>query len=282
MVGEPSVRYTPAQLRWKHLNHSPDLVGCGLLVVAGAVFCLFAGGLLRGEVRYLTGGATTDATVLDKRLAAGRRPAAAAVLAHGGGRKGPRYLARYEFTDAAGQVHQGQASFDKAVWDGLQPGAAFAVEYLRDQPTVNQPYNPARPLLWLGLGLAALGGLLVGGGLLLLGGEWRAIAERVRLTADGTPVLGLVEEVRRTKPRKGGPVVTVGYRYLAPGADGAPHLYAGEFSGAERWMRSWAAGAPLLVLVDPDDPARHAPDRFHARSDDLERLCRPAALPGED
>ena len=40
----------------------------------------------------------------------------------------------------------------------------------------------------------------------------------------------------------------------------------------------WQPGSPLLVLFDPGEPARHEPDLFEARSDDLAALLRAAGI----
>jgi hypothetical protein len=271
------MRFSPARLRWKYLNRDHGFAGGLALAVFGTVLAIGGGLVLTTELRYLTGGVLAEARVLAKWQAAGERPAAvAAVLAHGGGRRGPRYTVSYEFTDTAGQVHAGSATIGKADWDQLGPGDALDVEYLAAEPGTSRPLDPLRPVLGLGFALETLGCPMLLGGLTLLRRRWAAVTDQVRLIGTGQPVLGLIDEVRALG-KKGEPCVTVRYRYVSPGGESAPQVRGGTSAPVPADARRWRAGGPILVLVDPDEPDRHAADLFSARPEDLERLCPPGA-----
>jgi hypothetical protein len=229
---------------------------------------------LSTELRYLTGGAVAEAHVLQKWQAALRQPATvAAVLAHGAGRRGPRYTVSYEYRDLAGQVRQGFASFSKDDWDELRPGDALEIEYLTADPNTSRPLSTLRVALWIGLALEAVGCLTLIGGLTLLGRRWTAIKGQVQLIATGQPVLGLIDEVS-TLGKKNDPCVVLRYRYLVPDGVWTPKVRTGLSAPVAADPQRWRVGGPILVLVDPDAPDRHAADLFHARPEDMERLCR--------
>jgi hypothetical protein len=260
---------TPRRLRWRHINADPDFAGCLILAVFGLAMCLFGSHFLNTELRYIFDGTTADAQVVNKWIAARGGPVFAAVLAHGGGRRGPRYNIRYEFHDAAGQVHGGQGDIDATEWQQLAVGATVPIEYVQSDPTKNRLAGHGSLALFLGLTLGGAAALF--GALTLIRSRLRTINEQVRLTLTGRPVLGLIEAVERQAPRKGAAYLIVRYKYLADGEVGQ-QVYSGGFRCGDRKPTSWSAGDPLLILVDESEPARHAPDRFHVRPQDLATL----------
>ena len=118
----------------------------------------------------------------------------------------------------------------------------------------------------LGLTVAGAAGLF--GLLTLIRRRLQSINESVRLTFTGRPVLGLVTTVQRHKPPKGEAFLIVNYCYQV-GDCWRAELHAGSFRCAVRPSESWAAGEPLLVLIDESDPSHHAPDKFRVRPGDL-------------
>jgi hypothetical protein len=261
---------TPARLRWSYINNDSDLAGCFIIVAFGVVLCLFGSHLLSMELPYVFDGETAPGLVVGKWIAGGRQPAVASVLAHGGGRRGPNHSIQYQFTDADGQLRTGTASLNVAEWSALVPGSSLTIRYVRSDPGKNRPAG-SNGLMWIAVGLTAGGAVALFCGLSLIAGRVRAINEQVRLTTTGRPVIGIIDSVERHNPRKGSAYRIVHYRYLAAGPS-SEKVFQGQFRCCDRSSKKWRPGDPLVVLVDEGDPARHAPDRFHARPEDLATL----------
>jgi hypothetical protein len=270
------MRYSPARLRWLYLNHDGGVAAGLALAAFGVVLAVGGWFLLAWELRYLTEGVTVEAHVLARWQAALRRPAVAAVLAHGGGRRGPLYVVSYEYQDEGGRVHQASAGIPKADWDRLGPGDVLAVEYLADEPGTSRPVPTRRTALGVGFALEVVGCLLLLGGLAVFRRRVGAVNDQVRLVTTGQPVLGLLDDVRPYGGKKDS-CVTLQYRYLAADGDAAPQVRSGTAEWVVPSAERWRAGGPVLVLVDPDDHDRHALDLFNARPGDLERLIRAGA-----
>jgi hypothetical protein len=180
----------------------------------------------------------------------------------------------FEFRDEAGQVHQGTTSLGRAEWERLQPGDRLAVIYLRTEPSVYRLARPAWGTIGVGLAVGVFGGLMGLGGVALVLRRVAAINEQVRLVTTGQPVLGLIDAVQEVKGSKGSVTYTLAYRYLPDAGDPSARVRNGTCERLSWRAPSWQPGGPILVLVDPDDPERHAADLFDARPDDLARLCR--------
>jgi hypothetical protein len=260
-----AVRYSTPSLWLKYLNRDSSIIG----LVAAAVFCLFCGlflMMLGRQLAFVVTSEAVQATVLGKRQARlavdGPRVASLGILAHGG-RKGPKYLVQYEFADAAGNRHQGERAASFEVWSRVQPGDTIPVRY--------DPANPGNSQIDEGIwsllpafALAALG-LLLPVAIIACGvSRLRWIHRQIRLVRHGDAVPGRITAagIETRGKRRTTRVTVLQYEFRAACLE----QHSLELQGALR--PNWKAGLPLVVLVDPEKPAEHAPDLFDARSDD--------------
>lgn len=263
-------RHSRAWLWLRYLNIKPEAVGGGLILAFGLVFGGFSGWALYGEAGWAVFGVWADGTVAARRQVGVSRPGlvvAGVLFAHGGG-SGPRFRVTVDYTDAAGNRQTGTL-FVRGN-GGPHPGAPVRVMY--------RPDDPGRLSLgpnWMTLTLLPVF-VMAGLGL---------VALAVAVTFTGVRDLGrLVRLVRRTEyetrgsGRRSTRVGVIEYEFLhrpAGAADDA--LGTGRLEVSGRPPKSLVAGGPVVVLLDPADPASNTPDLFDARRADRERLFGPAA-----
>lgn len=195
----------------------------------------------------------------------------AGIIAHGGGRRGPAFQVSYEFQDGSGVTFHGTARLSRKTWSRLQAGDSLRVEYVQLDPTKNRPVG-MRGGLWAGIVLAFVGVAALVGGIALLRRTRSSIVATVSLLKSGEPVLGLIDEKRWTRPRKGSPFLTVIYRYCFAGARCSPAVQTGELTLTGRVAIQFDTRDFVLVVVNREQPDWHMVDIFGIREDDLNRL----------
>jgi hypothetical protein len=264
------MRYSAWMLWLKYINRDPRIAIVVAALIFGAMFSIPCAIALTNRLPFLLDGETAQATVVSKQIAestdAIRTVAAIRVLAHGG-KRGPKNLINYQFTDAAGIAHTGRSAIPIAEWNDLQLGDRVLIRYVRSHPEQNElerevwDFWPIIPFAVLGL--AALIGAIYFG---LRGLRW--IAGQVRLVRTGEAVAGRFAnvEVQFRGRRKRDVICILDYESAAPPA------IRGTIKLRGKPRPNWRTGGNLVILVDPDDPAKHCPDIFEARIDDWERL----------
>jgi hypothetical protein len=266
------MRFSRTWLAVKYANRTPAF---------GAALMFFFFGLLGSvtlpeiyrDAAFFFAGKTVQAVVKGKQKAAAALPpvAAAGLFAHGGGRRGPRYLLHYEFT-VGGKVYGGAAQVASADWEAAQLGQPLEVAYLPSDPAVNRA----------GASFLASGGFVFlafcvlgwAGGIAFLVSGVAEVRRRVRLLAEGVPALGVIDAVNVRVPRRKGKrfIESVRYSFLLE-------------QGGDKQLREGELVAPILfrpgeikekdvilVAYDAADPARHELDFFDAWRADRLRL----------
>lgn len=278
------VRYSPPWLWLLYLNRKPGPVGGCFVLAFGLVFGGFSGWGLLGEARWAVFGVWADGTATAKQLVGASRPGpvvAGVLFAHGGNR-GPRFRVTVDYTDAAGNRQTGTLLVGKAEVDRLPLGTPVRVLY--------QPADPGRLALgynWLTLAvlpLFTLAGLgTVAASAVYVVSETRAIGRMVRLVRGGWAVRGVVRRAgceTRGSGRRSTRVGVIEYHYLYRPPEAAEDaLGFGRLEVSGRPPKALVVGGPVVVLIDPADPAVHTPDLFDARRADRERLFGRAAEP---
>jgi len=268
------MRWSRAKLALKYANRNPYFLRAVLLFLLGLMglmFTFFFLPIVIRDVRLFMAGERTQGTVQSKHMATvRRRPVAAAGLFAHGGKRGPSYVLRYEFT-AAGRVFAGTKRVTQAEWNNARVGQPVEVVYLPADPEVNRADEPiwrTGAIVPFGIGAAAW----VGGICSVVAGV-RNIRWKVRLIADGAAALGLIDQIEICRGCKGGSFVRF-LKYTFVAGNG------GEKRQHETQMR-WAIpfkpgevhqGDVVLVAYDPTDPARNEIDCFDARREDRLRL----------
>jgi len=256
---------TESKLFWLYYGGGKAIVANAIAVFLGAIFLLVGYFVWQTEQEYALNGVAATGIVTRKDHRVEQRPP--------GQKGGPRtvYTLHYRYQDDHGQAHEGGDNVDLNVWNQLQKEHPVQIEYLRDQP---EKYRiTAGRSFWARYGYlfaVGAGGLLVAGALGVGIGRWIWAARKARLVFAGDPVLGIVTG-RKTAVSGSNrtPPVRVLYQFTDTTGTERP--------GATCWLlekqaAAWPEGVPILVLQDPNNPARSEADIFGARSDDLARL----------
>jgi hypothetical protein len=266
------MRFSRTWLAVKYANRTPAF---------GAALLFFFFGLLGSvtlpeigrDAAFFFAGETVQAVVKGKQNAAAALPpvAAAGLFAHGGGRRGPRYLLHYEFT-VGGKVYGGAAQVARADWEAAQLGQPLEVVYFPSDPAVNRA----------GASFLASGGFIFlafcvlgwAGGLAFVVSGVGDVRRRVRLLAEGVPALGVIDAVNVRVPRRKGKgfIEAVRYSFLLE-QGGEKQLREGELTAPVLFRPGEIKEKDVIVVVcDAADPDRHELDCFDARRADRLRL----------
>jgi hypothetical protein len=266
------MRYSALLLWLKYVNREPRVFAMMLGLLFGAILspvtCIVAVALA-SQLVFIFDGETVQATIVSKHQAglptAGPKLSMASLFAHGKG--GPRYVIRYEYTDAAGNQHTGEGFVADTFWKHVKLGDPVAVRYLRSDPARNQLASDIwaclPPLLMALLDLAILAGSIRYGS---KGIRW--VNRQVQLIrhGDAVPCRILRVEVEH-RGKKGRDVVSVlEYAYAAP------DLLTGKVEMQGKLPINWQTEDGIVILIDPSDPSNHAPDIFNARREDYYHL----------
>lgn len=263
------LRYSAPVLLGKYVNREPRLFGMLLGLLFGAMLSPFTLATV-SQLPYLLAGVTVQGTVVGKQQAGLRPPdgpplAMLSLFAHGKGR--PRYVIRYEYTDADGKRHVGEGRASFTVWKQLRPGDPVAVRYLRSNPAMSRLESAAWDF-WPAIPFAVLGPVIVVGSVWHGMGGFRWVNRQVRLVRHGQAVPGRITraEVEVRGRRRKEKVCVLEYEYAVT------DLVTGRLEMRGKPHPGWRTGGGLLILVDPIEPTDHAPDIFDARAEDADRL----------
>lgn len=261
--------YTSFQLWRKYVNREPRLGAAIVLLLIGAIMSpgVF---LLVPRLMFVLDGETVQAKVVAKQIAvrpvAGPPVAMAFPLAHGGGRRGPRHLLRYEFVDAAGVRRTGEGAVSTDSWNNARPGDALTVRYLRSDPAKNifesEVWNFKGLIPFTLISLAAIVAALWQGAKGL-----RVVARQVRLVRDGEAVAGTITKAELERSGKRGRNIVSVFDYEYELAE----RFTGQIRMRGQVRPDWQPGTAIVILIDPYEPAIHAPDIFDARIGDSSR-----------
>jgi len=140
----------------------------------------------------------------------------------------------------------------------------------RDNPEESRPLEAAAPTRWGLLLFGAIGGLFASLGIGLASHALITSARPARIVRDGTPVLGVVNEIAENDSAL---KVAGTYRLVYCFTDESGTAWEGR-GPPQPWSLAsrWDPGENILVLFDPKDPARNEADLFETRNDDLDRL----------
>jgi hypothetical protein len=258
------MRFSRTGLALKYADRNPQLSGAVLLLLSTLVISPIFLPIGLRELRLWAVGERTRATVTAKFIAAATISpvTTAALFAHGGGANRRSYQLRYEFT-VGGRVFGGSVGVFQSEWQTVQVGQALNVVYLPTDPHVNgraKSFGDALPPppFWFGPAAWLIAPVLAVRGI-------RGICRKVRLIAEGSPALGMIDEVEVTRGRKGS-VHVASVRYMYPVETGhTRQIYHGELRGRFLYAPGEvSAGDRVLVVYDPDDPTRSEIDRFDA------------------
>jgi hypothetical protein len=251
---------SPFRLRWLYLRGPFWWMGLGCVLV-GLVLIVLGLSIWRWEQRFQSNAAQAVATITGKEK--GSVPK---------GKKGsePAYFLLFTFPDADGRQHAGKMRASPEDWQRTKPGETLTVEYDRSDPATSRRAGTEAHAGW---GLLILGG--IGALFTLVGISLSAIAlvrsgQRTRLVRFGTPALGVVGEVVENDSAL---KVAGTYRltYCFPDENGQTWEGCGP---PQSWSLAarWDPGETILVLYDPRNPRRNAPDIWEARTEDLAKL----------
>jgi hypothetical protein len=270
------MRCSRAGLALRYANRNPYFLWALLLFLLGLMFTFFSLSTAMRDVHLFFAGAMTQGAVKSKHMAVAppRAVAAAALFAHGG-KRGPLYVLRYEFT-AAGRIFEGTMRVSQGEWNKARIGLPVEVVYLPSDPQVNradEPFWGTGAMVPFGIGVAAW----VGGICSAVAGA-RSVYRRVRLISHGAAALGFVNQVEIGQGRKGRSFIRfLKYTFVTENG-GEKRLHEARM----RWTVPFEPGEVhqgdvVLVAYDPGDPCCHEIDIFDARREDRLRLLAAAA-----
>ena len=257
---------TLASLRWKYYGGGLALAAIAVGAVLGTIFLAVGYFVRQTEEEYVRNGVASTATVTRKDQRIETRPA--------GQKGGPKtvYTLHYRYRDDQAQAHDGGGNVDANIWNQFQKDQPLKIEYLRDQPGTSRITEGRSFLARWGYLLALGGGGLLLGGVLVFGiGGWFWAGRKARLVCSGVPFLGTVtnHDTRSSGRRNQEPSCRL--RFMFTDAAGT------ELTGKSCWLPQglapqWPINEPILVLQNPDEPARFEADIFRVRADDLSQL----------
>lgn len=202
-----------------------------------------------------------------------QRPVVAALFAHGGGRRGPRFYAEYDYQDASGVAHSGSGPIG-----GWQPpvGGQLDVTYCALAPGWSRPHKVPLVSTLFRVPFAVIGIWVVSSTLRGLWNNMRDASRFVQLMVQGVAAAGLVDkriiEIRHGRKGRKIEVPWLEYSYLATDTQtGKRHLFPGREQAAHS-LAERKEGDLLLICYDANYPARHAIDRFATREESTEAL----------
>lgn len=238
---------------------------------------LFSIPMLWREAQFQLDGVTIRGSVLQKQIAGENQPGPvmASVLAHGGGRRGPRHLVEYEYLDDAGTRHTGRSSVSTAIWQQLVVGGPVNVIYLKSQPAHSRVVGAATTPLGLIIGLFVFGVMVLAGTVRAIVIGIRRLLLNLELFQYGEPALAVVRSVDVVAGRKQRTRRTLQYSYEAAATlAGSPVEYNGTCEGTGRRGSTCRAEDRLLLFFDATEPQRHALD-VYGLCDELLRSAGP-------
>ncbi len=176
----------------------------------------------------------------------------------------------YTFQDAAGRPVQGKARVSADEWAQTQKGHTRTIEYDQTNPAQSRLTSEAAPTRWGLLLLGGIGLLFAVTGIGLVTTAVVGSTRRARLVRDGTPALGIVDEIAENDSAF---KVAGSYRLLYRFTDEAGKTWEGR-GPAQPWSLAarWDPNDTILVLYDMRNPRRSEPDVFEARNADLQQL----------
>ncbi len=263
---EPLPRqFSRFRLFFKYANRfqSPYL-GFGVLLLLPGLLIFTPAMLMSVDFRHLTlylVGERAQATITQKQQTRGLR------------KSSHIYHLDYEFT-VAGQQFKGSVQVSQQDWDSAQVGQALNVVFLPSDPQVNRTFA-IHSILGASIGVLLISLAVNGGGVSLAALGFRDIRRRVRLIAEGSPALAMIDCLEIVTGRKGRFINIFGYTFQSQ-EGGATKVRNKRI----RWFIPYQVGEinlgdVVLVIYDPKDPDRHEIDRFDARkADRLELLAR--------
>jgi hypothetical protein len=173
-----------------------------------------------------------------------------------------------------GKKFNGSVDVPKQDWDNAQIGQALDVVFLPSDPLVNRSASDGgvKPisywLFFISIAIAADVGCVL---LLALG--IRSLRRKLRLIAEGSPALAVIDCLDIHPGRKGRKYIGIlGYEF---------QIQVNGVKNVQRKQLTWDIpyeigeinlGQVVLVIYDPDDPDKSEIDRFGAREEDLLEL----------
>jgi hypothetical protein len=263
------MRYSRTRLALKYANRSSLLGAAALLSIVGLMLTPWFAPTLVRDLRLTFEGATTRAVVSNKHIALAKlQPVVACLFAHGGGKRRSCYVT-YSF-NVGGNAYGRTEGVSSSIYNAAQIGKAVEVLYLPDDPNICRVGEPIwqtgiMPLLAVGLLASAASFACAVAGI-------RDIRRKVRLIAEGTPVLGIIDAVEVGYQKKRAFVRRLVYSYLA--TDGVqPEVHHAALSSNVPYAPGEVAvGETIVVVLDPHERSRHEIDCFGARDEDKTRL----------
>lgn len=258
-------RPSSARIVWQTVMYDEALAASVVAAFFAAILSAIVVLGFSSDYRFLLQGVETSGQVLGKQIvAANRRPVVVAgVLAHGG-RKGPRTMVDYEFTDATGGIIRGRSPVSASRWDDIRVGDAVQVIYLPDEPGWNRLVDASVTPLPLIVCFTIAAGAAICTCLLMLWVGIGHVRTNLDLFQSGEPVRASVVDIQGgTRRRSKRADRTLRYQYQAPDPlSGQLVSFAGECPSAGRHGQTAELGHALLVFYDEHDPQRHAVDRY--------------------
>lgn len=216
--------------RWSiitYLRRTPLLWIGAIVLLPGLVFGAIGVGVAVQDVRFASGGATTQGIVLSKDIK------------HATGSSGTSYSIRYRFTASNGRTYEGSSLIDVDVWDRLVERGPVTVQYLATDPSTSRlpsAGNLVFEVVFIVIGAVALliGGYLVVSSSRTLREDWRLL--QVGIEAQAT--VAAVEPTSLRINRRFQWEVSYAYR---------------DVSGKEYEGRSWTMPEGEARKVKPGD-----------------------------
>jgi hypothetical protein len=253
---------SPARLRWLYLRG--PLWWMGLVFAAvGVVLLSIVVTMWQDEERFAANSTRATATVTRKEQRTEMR-----------GPKGQTptqvFVLHFTFKDAEGHPHEGSVEAPNNDWTAATKDSLLAIEYDRTDPSNTRLPGSGETVRWglIGAGIGAV--VFLTAGLAIIVSLLVSSGRRARLVRTGTPALGVVDGVvENDSAVKLEGTFRVTYHFT----DAEGTRREGRGPAQPRALASrFNAGDPILVLYDPGNPARHEPDIFTARSDEVADL----------
>jgi hypothetical protein len=263
------VRSSALVLWLKYINREPHVAGMVVGLLFGGMLSTPFGLAFLSQRSFLLDGETVEGKVVAKQqaLRPGAAPAWAmtGLFAHGG--RGPKFYLRYEFVDAAGNRHVADGRAPFAVWTAARPGDAIAIRYVRSDPARSRLESTVWDS-WPAVPVAALGGVILAASLWYGTKGIRWVKRQVWLIRHGDALPGRITHagIEWRGKRRREAITVLEYLYAAP------QPVTGKLEMRGKLRPNWQTGRVILILADPNDPTRHAPDLYDARRQDRELL----------
>jgi len=216
-----------------------------VMVPVGTIFSGITWHMAGLESRYDADGKAALGVVTDKE---------SVVSTDGDGRRSTTYYLSYRFTPYLGAEQEGRDSVGRARYEAAAIGDDLRVEYLETEPGTHRIAKGSKwTEIWV---LGAVGGTVLGIGVVLGWLSLRAASRLRRILLNGVPIKARLTGVERTAVRVNGRNrYRLEWQYLGP----QNRMQTGRSLGRRRSdFIGHIPGDAIDILVDPDDPSRSA------------------------